>query len=172
MQAWTKHISAFESLMNGITALINLPLYHAGCQAKTQVQTGVDLSWTLPEVQHWSSVYSGIGVISNRETLPHKDPGAWPEAYDLLCSIGRHTEARLVADEVGSSFLYNPGCVVGICGRIVQHACTEWTGSDRVCMAHFFKKTTLDRLEIPCTSWVPFSDYTALMDPGFVDRQK
>ena len=130
------------------------------------------MCWTLPAVQNWTSVYSGIGIISNRETLPHKDPGAWPEAYDLLCSVGRHTQAEFVVDQVGGGFLYNPGSVIGICGRILKHACTEWQGFDRVCMAHFFKISILRRLGIPEPSWVSYATYTDLMDQGFVNRQK
>lgn len=171
VQSWVRQIQPVEILFNGITALINRPLYDAGSSVIAQLHTGLPLSWTVPVVQEWQSVFSAVGLIANRKTLPHKDPGGWPQAYDLLGSFGAHSDARLVVDDVGCAFDYNPGTMVGICGRVLQHSCTDWTGHDRVCLAHYVKQSIFDRLKVPTSSWVPFTDYKHLMDPGYVSRQ-
>lgn len=160
-----------ESLINGILALVNPPLYRSGLEAFCKLKMEEkSLAWRSPSWEKWVSLFSGIGVIADRRSPPHKDTGGWPDAYDLLASMGKHESAELKVHESGHRLSYNPGTLVAIAGRRLTHSCTTWQGS-RLCLAHYFKQDVFERLGIELTSGVDYNMYRSQMSPSYVARQ-
>lgn len=141
-----------ETLVNAVTSVINPELYLAGLHAIHSIQN------TLPATP-WSSVWSGIALIVNRETPYHRDGGGAISMYDLLVSAGTHQSCYVEVEEIGAEFLYLPGTMLALSGRVLMHRVVSWAGGERICSAHFMKDAVHHRLGQPRPSWPVLEDY-------------
>jgi hypothetical protein len=122
-------------------------------------------------VSLWPSFFSGIEVISNRRTPPHRDAKAATSAYDFLLSAGRHKSAVMELPDLRAKLSYTPGTLVAICGRVLRHAVTNWDSGERLCIAHFIRDAVHNRLGIKRPDWVTNQPYLQMMDGQFLKRQ-
>lgn len=152
---------ALEMACNAITVAIAPELYLAGQASMQLLKQGVGLNSLLSCVGSWVSAWSGISIIVNRVTPSHRDPGAACSVYDLLVSGGTHTQCSLDVPDIGASFSYLPGTVVGVCGKVLRHKVEGWEGGERICAAHFIKDAVHDRLKQIRPSWPRHPDYLA-----------
>jgi hypothetical protein len=166
---WMAAIQPTETILNEITALTHRALYKAGFMAVTKIVQNdkLDKVETHKNAEEWPSVYTGIGVIVNRLTTRHRDPGGCPEWYDLLTSCGTHTKAELAIPEVGATFSYSPGTVIEICGKVLSHKVAGWEGGERICMAHYMRNMVHDRLEIDKPIWSRHNVFAREMNANF-----
>jgi hypothetical protein len=128
-----------------VLALTHPDLYSAavmGLQVLRQQGGDKNLS------KFWSSVFTGINVISNRRTIAHRDRFGHLPWYDLLVSVGTYTQAYLVLPDLGAKLVYNPGTVVLLCGKLLSHEVPFWGSGDRVCWAHFMRESVLNGLGV------------------------
>ncbi|KAG2109049.1 uncharacterized protein F5147DRAFT_652614 [Suillus discolor] len=137
LQYWLSEITATEQFWSAITSIIAPHQYLAGMQCISSLKQAVKTS--NPVV--WPSDFSGIEVIVNRETPYHRDPGASPSFYDLL--------AILDLPDVGAELQYDPGSMVYICGKVLEHGVPRWRDGERIIIAHFVKDKVHDRQSIP-----------------------
>jgi hypothetical protein len=124
-----------------------------------------------PNVSLWPSFFSGIEVISNRITPPHRDAQAAFPVYDFLVSAGTHEQAWLELPDLKANLSYKPCTVVAICGKVLRHAVLDWAGGERLCIAHFIRDNVHKRLDIPRPEWVKNTCYLKMMDDVFITRQ-
>jgi Oxygenase domain of the 2OGFeDO superfamily len=101
----------------------------------------------------WASVFSGVAVISNRSTPPHRDGSSRNNWYDILVTLGRYRNCHLKLPGLGISLEYGPGTVVGISGRLLEHAVPGFEG-DRVCYAYFMRDNVHEWAKVPGTDWM------------------
>jgi hypothetical protein len=151
-----------EWLCNAVTALVAPELYKAGKEAIEQVQLGQDMNRTHKNITLWPSVFTGMQIIANRTTPPHRDRGGAPTHYDLLLSVGTHVEAQLSLPELGATFSYPPGTIVELCGKVFLHEVDDWEGGERVCVAHMMKDDVHERLKVMRPPWPQMADYLPL----------
>lgn len=119
-----------------------------------------EMDGTKELANQWQSVYTGISVISNRRTPPHRDSKGRPEWYDMLLSYsGLFTRPRLCIGDVGLDLNYSSGTVVALCGSVLEHGVSSWGVGDRVCYAHFMRESVRERLEVSPAGWVNRSIY-------------
>jgi hypothetical protein len=149
-------------LLNAVLSMIHPELYQAGLQA-TRFLKGANALLNR-SVAAWPSVFSGITVISNRQTPPHRDRGGWAQSYDLLVSAGTHAHSVLGLSDVDARLVYRPGAVVAVCGKLLRHDVLQWDGGERVCFAHYMKDAVLNRLEIARAAWVDRNYYARFMN--------
>lgn len=109
---------------------------------------------------HWGSVFSGLNVIVNRRTPPHRDTGTLAEWYDLLATIGGDADTEMELLNLGVTLQYRSGCLVLFSGASILHTVAE-TVADRLCLAYYMKKVILDRFSITPPSWMTRSMYQA-----------
>lgn len=159
-----------EILIDSVAALCNRQLYQIGTEAIRRLKYEDAVSWH-PNLALWPSIFSGIGIIVNRVTPAHRDRGACSPVYDLLASLGTHSNARLSLPDVHAQLSYKPGTIVLVCGRVLRHEVTSWEGGDRVCWAHYMRDNVHNRLELPRPDWVNIEAYNNLMESGFRARQ-
>jgi hypothetical protein len=115
---------------------------------------------TMEIAKQWQSVYTGIAVISNRLTPPHRDSRGKPEWFDLLLNYaGNDSNPKLLINDLGLELDYSSGTVVGLCGTIFQHEVGYWGEGDRVCYAHFMREAVRNRLQAEDPGWVYQSTY-------------
>src|SRR5580704_13886868 len=108
VNGWLAGMDGSETLFNAITSLTHQALYTAGLKAKEKLGHPDQLLRvnTHDNVPLWPSVYTGVGVITNRVTPPHRDKGGCPQWYDLLVSSGTHSQATLDVVEIPTRFAY------------------------------------------------------------------
>lgn len=159
-----------EAVMNCISVLISPELHRIGTQATNMLKHGQWLKNKHPNINLWTSIYSGIEVIVNRVTPVHRDSEAAPSMYDLLVSAGTHQQAWMDLPDVKARLTYEPCTVVAISGKVLRHGVDSWVGGERICIAHFIRDNVHNRLKLPRPDWVKNTLYLDLMDDGFVDR--
>ena len=165
---WLKGIADVENDLNLLFCLIAPELYATGADAIRQLQ---EAEHAHKNVKAWPSVFSGMSVISDRQTPFHRDKGGWPACYDLLVAAGIYEEGWLDVPDIGAKFSYLPGTAVAICGKLLRHGVQHSIGGQRLCYAHYMRNNVLNRMTIPQTSWVTFKSYTHYMSPAFHARQ-
>jgi hypothetical protein len=148
-----------ENIFNSILCLVTPDLYDISTEAIEKVVNGEGTARDYENVECWESCYSGIQVIVNRTSPPHRDKGAAAEQYDLLVSAGTHKEANFELPELGLYLSYGPGTVVILSGRVFLHAVNDWFGGERICVAHFIKDTVHNRQEVRRPLWPLLSHY-------------
>ncbi|KAG2030611.1 hypothetical protein BDR03DRAFT_822265, partial [Suillus americanus] len=133
-----------------ITAASAPDLFEAGALA---------ITWVVEELQgsgrqisapifHWPLIFSGLEIIANRTTLSHQDAGGSPTLFDLLISLGSSHEAKLTLADVGAELDYNPGTMVFISGKVLQHSIGPWGPGERLIIAHFMKDKIHSRVKV------------------------
>jgi hypothetical protein len=115
----------------------------------------------------WSSPFTAFSVISNRETEVHRDGKGFAPFYDLLATVGNYTGGRFEVPGIGLRFRYDPGTMMGLCGKALEHGVAEVDG-DRFCVVQFFHRKVLEFFQSdfsghgPSSSWMRVQDFTDL----------
>jgi hypothetical protein len=115
----------------------------------------------------WSSPFTAFSVISNRETELHRDGKGFAPSYDLLATVGNYTGGRFEVPGIGLRFRYDPGTMMGLCGKALEHAVAEVDG-DRFCVVQFFHRKVLELLQSDFSGhgqsscWMRVEDFTDL----------
>lgn len=96
----------------------------------------------------WPSVYPGMDVIANRITPEHCDLGGALSFYDHLVSFGQGHDAQFLLHEFDAKFAYQSGTSVLFPGKVLNHSVPQWSGGERMVIAHYAKDDVQDRLEL------------------------
>jgi len=152
---WVQEVNVTGALLSAITRIAHPQQYEAGRQAFAAMQDLADVAEVL---RWWSSIYSGISVIANRETPVHRDVGTSPEAYDLLATIGGDEETTLVLPSMGVFMEYRSGTAVLFSGYAVPHGVTP-SVAERVCFAYYIKDNVHERFGVKGLDWMNRSLY-------------
>jgi hypothetical protein len=149
---WLDAISESNAISSAILAVIHPNLYDAGWQTTERLRDtpGIDARDIL---SRWASVFSGVAVISNRSTPPHRDGSSRSHWYDMLVTLGRYRNCNLELPGLGISLEYGPGTVVGILGHVLEHAVPSFEG-DRVCYAYFMRNDVHEWAKVPASDWM------------------
>jgi hypothetical protein len=155
-----------EEFLNYVLLLIHPSLYKTGSSILHILRSLQD---TADIASLWTSVFTGIAVISNRETPTHVDYNGRPEWYDLLTVKGSHSSrsTRLDLPEMGLSLTYGPGTVVALSGQIFQHCVRFWGDGDRICYARFMREEVRKRFDIGPGDWMTQSHYAEYLSEEF-----
>jgi len=154
---WLDSISESNAVLSAILAVIHPNLHDAGRQAAARLR---DTPRIRPHgvLYQWASVFSGVSVISNRSTPSHRDTSSRNNWYDILATLGGYQGCNLKLPGLGISLEYGPGTVVGISGKVLEHAVDDFTG-DRVCYAYFMRNNVLEWANVSCSDWMNTNYY-------------
>jgi hypothetical protein len=159
-QSWVKEMSGTSALLGGLTAVINPAVFRAGIQCIESIQRDpgkiAKNEGLLEILTYWSSPYTVVSLISNRNTPCHRDNGAGYACMDLLLSIGNYTNAYFNLPGLGFNLFYNSGTMVGICGRVVDHGASG--EGERLVWAQYLKENILRELDVEEPDWVQIAD--------------
>ncbi|EIW73828.1 hypothetical protein CONPUDRAFT_68337, partial [Coniophora puteana RWD-64-598 SS2] len=133
---WVQESRELFALMNVILALIHPGQYEAG---RKGLRLCKNFHATVSSARAWESVFTAVGIISNRVTVPHKDIGGYLPWYDLLFTCGDYDGGVFDIPGLGLEFSYPPGAVVAICGKFIRHHVPMVRGN-RVCCAFYMRK--------------------------------
>jgi hypothetical protein len=145
-----------SAIVGGILSIIHPELYLAGIRSLKVLNAeagsifkGEGLSAVL---KIWSSPFTAITAISNRDTPYHRDNGSAHEWFDILVALGDYQNGRIELPGLGMRFKYDAGTVVALTGRVLQHGAN--CPGDRACIVYHMKENVLEELGIEKPSWV------------------
>lgn len=147
VRRWLQKVELFERFANAILGIVHPDLLQAGLEANAILN---DNSSDKP--YNWTSAYSGMDLIVNRITPPHRDAGGALSFYDLLVSLGEGHQANFQVTDLGACFTYQPGTLIFLTGKVLEHAVPAWGGGERAIIAHYMKDLLHDRMDVPCPS--------------------
>jgi len=149
---WLRNSNHFERFLNLTLSLIHPELFKSGLAMLQKLRVSHQ---TKGIAKDWQSVYTGIAIISNRVTPPHRDTKGKPEWFDLLMNYAAGgTNPNLLINDLGLQLEYSSGTVIGLCGTIFEHEVRSWGDGDRVCYAHFMREAVRKRLGADDPGWV------------------
>jgi len=154
---WLDSISESNAVLSAILAVIHPKLHDAGQQTAMHLRDTPDIS---PQgiLYQWASVFNNISIISNCDTLSHRDRSSRNNWYDILATLGSYKDCTLELLGLGISLEYGPGAVVGISGKVLEHTVHDFKG-DRVCYAYFMRDNVHEWANVPCSDWMNTSYY-------------
>ena len=157
-------LGAVLSMIHPIAAKRGLAIMHG-------IANGIirnDATNTLDEVRSlWSSPFTAISIISNRETELHRDGKGFAPFYDLIATVGYYTQGRFEVPGIGLRFGYDPGTIMGLCGKVLEHGVGEVDG-DRFCVVQYFHRKVLEVMQTDVSvhrdfsGWMRVQDFTEL----------
>lgn len=158
--AWLKKSDHLSLLVGGILAVIQPDLYDIGQAALRMIGREPRLVYKgehFPDIlPHWKSPFNVMSIISNRQTPLHRDNGGRYSWMDILVTLGEYSGGIFKLPGTGMSFNYDPGTVIGLAGRVLQHGATS--PGNRVCLAYYMRQNVIDYLELPPPGWTNLRD--------------
>src|SRR6267154_4168469 len=149
---WLETISESNAILSTILAVIHPNLYDAGWQTAKCLRDTPEID-PQDVLSLWASVFSSVAIISNHSTPPHQDGSSRCHWYDMLVTLGRYRNCNLELLGLGISLKYGPGTVVGISGKLLEHAVLSFEG-DRVCYAYFMRNNVHEWANVPASNWM------------------
>ena len=146
---WLREMEESSALLSAVLHVIHPELYASGRAAMEALRAQDEFHEVM---EMWSSVFSGVQAISNRECPWHRDNKSQSEWYDLLTTVGPYNMAICDIPGVGMQFEYLSGTVIGLGGRILRHGVSAADG-ERICLAYYMREAVLRRLGQSDVSW-------------------
>ena len=159
--AWVRAMERSTAFLGAVLAVAHPATYRTGMECVNTIGNSkrVAKSENLQELMEvWSSPFTTTSLMSNRDTLLHRDVGGSAKYMDFLVSVGTYTSGEFKAPGLGLRFWYRPGTVVGLLGRVVRHGAAAYGG--RLCLAQYLRESVIEDLEIPAPDWVYLQDLT------------
>src|ERR1700704_5814365 len=145
LREWLRTVQDDFAFLGGVLSVINPAQYEAGVSTVKSIHTclpQIQKNENLPELlENWTSPCIGMSLMSNRDSLLHRDNGASYSSMDMLASVGRYSVGRLSVPRLGLECSYNSGTVVAFAGRVIQHGATS--DSERLCMSFYLRENVL-----------------------------
>lgn len=149
------------ALIGGILSIIQPDLFDMGIQALQILESDPKLCDNPERLREllkiWHVPFSAISVITNRVTPLHCDTGGRPEWMDLLLALGEYDNGRFSVPAFGYTFKYNPGTIVALSSKIFRHGAT--CEGNRAVIAFYMRDNVLNRLGLPCGTWLQQAYY-------------
>lgn len=152
-------------VMDAILSIIHPELFTA---AQRSFEINKSKNPESSAVFAWPCSFSAMSVICNRLTPEHKDRRTDRFWYDFLTSAGHHKEATFKTSGIGYSFDYAPGTMIALCAADIFHEVDSWYGFDRICIAHFMRKSVMKARDLLIPAASTLDQFTAQMDREFL----
>ncbi|TFK16788.1 hypothetical protein FA15DRAFT_564839, partial [Coprinopsis marcescibilis] len=140
-QAFLREILEFMALMGSHLALVSPDLFKHQLRLLKAMINALANKFTRPNVMKellclWPSPFSRVAVISNRETILHRDMQGGQNLCDILSTVGQYEDGRFEVSLLGLQSVYNLGCMIALLGFALQHGAAKVNG-ERVSFAGF-----------------------------------
>jgi hypothetical protein len=150
------------ALIGATLALIHPSLFAAGMNAMAKLAAGV-VTCKEPKLikevmKLWPLPFNAFSIISNRQTVHHHDVQGMLSNYDLLTTFRLYNDGHFKVPALGMRFVYNPGTLMGISGKILLHGVVSVSG-DQICIASYFHEKLMERIGMHETRYTTREDF-------------
>lgn len=115
--------------------------------------TITDKTNKLPTIlKSWTSPFTALSVIINRETPYHRDNGSCHAWMDILLTVGDYQDGRIEFPGLGFRLKYDSGTLVALTGRLVRHG-ANFRGH-RACIAYYMRQNVSEAVGAGTPSWM------------------
>jgi hypothetical protein len=132
---WIQGMEDTSMLLGAVVSIINPAVYDTGTRFIQEIRNHPQRVAKRENLgmlmESWTSPYTSASLISNRDSSPHRDKSGGYSTMDLLLSIGNYSHGRFHVPGLGYEFLYTPGTVIGVTGRVLEHGAT--CSGERLC---------------------------------------
>jgi hypothetical protein len=162
-RAWLDAMAIPNAILSGALAVMHPDLYAAGREAMVKLgqhasEVGDD---EMAEVlSTWSSVYSVLSLMVNRQTPLHRDFNGRNEWLDLLVSFGKYHNATFSLSNLRLVFRYDAGTILAFSGRLLRHGASVADG-DRECIAYYMRDNVHAAVDVAPTHWMEYRNIRA-----------
>ena len=152
-----REILDFQALIGGIVFALHPAQYSImrgalirAADPNLKIAEGQTIEdWTLyREILHtWASGFTGLSVISQRETPFHRDGRSPCNMFDVLATFGKtiDPDIRVELPGIGIRFHYNPGTLLLVLSKTIRHGVSV-SKEERWCFAFFLRERILYQL--------------------------
>ena len=114
---------------------------------------------------NWASGFTGLSVISQRETPFHRDGRSPSTMFDVLATVGKTVDPDIRAElpGIGIRFHYNPGTMLLILSKAIRHG-VSISKEERCCLACFVQERVLYQLGSCEEAWMGDELFTAWLE--------
>jgi len=157
--AWVQSMERTSAFLGAVLAVAHPSTFQTGMSCVKSIGEGNKIAKAeniKDLLAVWSSPMTTVSLMSNRDSLLHRDVGASHSCMDLLVSVGTYTSGEFHVPGLGLQLWYRPGTVIGLLGRVVRHGAVAFGG--RLCFAQYLRESVLDELQIPYPDWVYIQD--------------
>ena len=148
---WLDAIAESNAILSAILVVMNPALYDAGWEMVKCLRATPEIDSHI--LSRWASIFSGISVISNRNTPAHQDGNSRWNWYEILATLGSYQDCLLELPGVGISLKYSPGMVVGLLRNMLEHKVGDFE-EDKVCYAYFMRDNVQDWAKVTASDWM------------------
>ncbi|EIW78071.1 hypothetical protein CONPUDRAFT_36489, partial [Coniophora puteana RWD-64-598 SS2] len=149
LHEWVSASAHPMAIPSAVLAIIHPHQYQQGLRCMRRLRRRTILK---PFVDSWASAFNAMTVISNRETLYHRDGGGCFQWYDVLGTYGQYSRGLLSFPALGIDLDYRPGTVVAFAGNVLRHGVPHPDG-ERVCLAHYMRKNLHEYVHTEHAQW-------------------
>jgi hypothetical protein len=153
-------MSEMFTLLGGLTSILNPHVFNAGMKIIRAIHTTPDLvnkGETLPQIlAAWSSPFTALSLMNNRNTPVHRDNGSGFTVNDMLITVGPYTNGVLELPSLGCRFRYHSGTIASFSGRLLTHAASadgEW-----LCISQYLRESVLQAFDITDDMWTTLEE--------------
>jgi len=158
---WVRLMERTTAFLGAVLAAAHPATFDTGMKCVQAIGTGKKVAKTenLEELMDiWSSPFTTMSLMSNRDSPQHRDTGATHTCMDWLVSVGTYKSGHFQLPGLGLTLWYRPGTVIGLLGRVVRHGAVAFGG--RLCFAQYLRESVLKTLGIAEPDWVNIADLT------------
>jgi hypothetical protein len=155
-QDWVDEFLEAGGLLSAISRVAHPSLYMTGRTAFSAMRELTEIGNC---VKRWSSVFSAVNIIVNRETPLHRDTGTLPEWFDILATIGGDSDTIMELPSIGARIAYRSGTVALFSGATIAHSVPA-ARADRVCFTYYMKNKIHERFGVKAPGWMDASIYS------------
>lgn len=140
--SFLEDIQEYNAIMGGVLAIIHPALFETAMDSWKAIYADPSCT-SKPELVAdllgtWSSPFTAVSLITNRETPLHKDRKGGRFYLDAVTTFGNYANGRFEIDGLGMRFRYNPGTAVFLNSHTFRHGASRVEG-ERYCLVSFFR---------------------------------
>ena len=124
-EQWANEMQESSALIGSILGVTHPELYKQGIEALTLLSREGGKYVDNPDqlvraLKVWTSPFSALSVITNRNTPAHRDTKGRNEWLDFVVALGEDDSVGIMTFlGLGLSVGYNPGTIIGIAGKVI-----------------------------------------------------
>ncbi|KAI0316545.1 hypothetical protein OF83DRAFT_1060186, partial [Amylostereum chailletii] len=98
-------------------------------------------------LRHWALIFTGMDIITNRQTVVHRDSNAPSSSHDLLITLLGDPQTTLDLPTLNLRFSYRSGTGVAIAGKFLPHSVLPAV-ADRICYTSYIREEALQENDL------------------------